>query len=196
MEEKEERLKSFLRDNFSDYEIRFADKSIYDEHLVRIYIKKDGVEKSFFYNYNLEAVVSNLVDGVYSITLPSGNVFTLHSFIIDGKVRMFLSITNLEYGKVMPVGYDINKKNFVIFLMNNKGLIKEDNLKSYLESEEVNIGIDPLLYKNNLRLGNIYLILKNAKVDDEFKVIEKLEKMNDTFINELTNLTISRRKIK
>lgn len=190
---KERQLYAF-QNAFPDCEVRFADSNIYNGKLDRVYVKKGDIEKSFYYNNESEKIVSNFVDTASTITLPYGHAYTLHSYHVGNKVRAFLAITNLDFGEVLPVGYDIMKKEFIILPINDKNIIDDDRVKLSIENEP-DIGLDKELYKK-INLLNMYWTLQDLEIEKPFDVADELVKRNKDRIEELFNESLRRIRAK
>lgn len=188
------KLLEYIKKLHPDYEIILPDDRFYSEDVERIILEKGDDRKSFFYNHRLDRMVSNVIDGAYTIKLHFGNLYTLHSYKIGDKVRVFLAITNTDIGKVYSVGYDLNKKEFMVFPIDEKGLIYEDGMVTLLKLEDSSIGVEPSIYKDNLKIGNLYYVLRGLNTTNEFEVTNKLVSYNQDEIDVCERITRERRK--
>ena len=186
-------LLDYLKQEHPDYEIKLRDNRFYRDDVERIYLEKKDDVKSFFYNHRLDRIVSNIIDSACTIKLLYGNMYTLHSYKKDNKVRVFLSITNVDHGKVYPVGFDLNTNKYFVFPIDEHGLIDEKSMEALINSEET-IGVDEDIYKNSLKIGNLYYVLKDLGVTNMFDVTNEIVDYNKDEMNMLEELTRNRRK--
>ena len=191
--DKERQLYEF-RNAFPDCEVRFSESDIYEGKLDRVYVKKGDIEKSFFYNNELETIVSNFVDAAYRVTLPYGHIYTFHSYHVGNKARAFLAITNIDYGIVLPVAYDLIKKEFIILPINDKNIIDDDAVKLTIENEP-EVGMEIESYRK-INFINMFFALKDLKIEKPFDVTHELLRQNEDRVNELADESLRRIRIK
>lgn len=187
-------LLKHLKEKHPNYEVKLMDKRFYNDDIERVSLENEDDKKSFFYNDRLDRIVSNIIDGAYTIKLNFGNMYTLHSYVINDKVRAFLAITNTDIGKVYSVGYDLNTKEFMVFPIDEHGLIYEDGMVTLLKLEDPSLGIDQKIYKDNLKIGNLYYVLRGLGTTNEFEVTNELVRFNKDEMDVYERITRDRRR--
>lgn len=66
----------------------------------------------------------------YSHTVCNdGDKLNFYSFEINGKIRAFICLSNNRFGLAYPVGYDLNRQEYVKFPINEFGLIDDAKMK-------------------------------------------------------------------
>lgn len=167
------------------------DHGVFRSGVIRIFLEKGGETKSMYYNLDEEKPASNFIDGAYTVQLTLGNMFTLHSYKKDDKLRVLICITNVDNGVVLPYGYDINKKEIIELPLDNDGLLEDEVIFENINKEEV-AGIEPRIYKKvlNSMLNNIFYVLPELGVDSE--ICYDLAFANDGQIKELMLKTMDR----
>lgn len=161
-----------------------------------IKLEKDGGCKYLYYNLKQIRPFTNMVDGVFNYHMHKdkiddflgdptfGNDFNvnpdyfdgsldtledvimLFSYEIDGKIRAFVGLSNLYLGKSYPVGFDLNKQEFVKFPINELGLIDDKKMKEILNEEKLGIGFDIEEYKEACKSYDISYILRDLLKED------------------------------
>ena len=117
----------------------------------------DGnLPRCYFFDYEKFAPCSNVFDGVYE------KGFFIKSFIVNGRLRMFLGkLTYCPVEVKMPT-YDINRQEYVLFPVNQDGTINEEKMNDYFKKDSKYIGFDKDIYNylNRDDLGSILFDLK------------------------------------
>ena len=196
MDNKINRMKEYFRRNFPEYEISLSPERIRGGDIECVSLKKDDDRKYIYYSHNLGRKVSNIIDGSYPITLPYGNVYTLNSYEVGDFVRSFIAITNVNHSEVYSIGYDLNYQQFMVFPIDDNGLIDDDIMVELIKQEKPIIGIDPIHYKRILELNNIYYIMQYLKVENGFKICNDLFEKNSDRIKELESISLGKTRSK
>ncbi len=213
-------VKELFGEEYSDYDITIGEDWV--TKLLRIKLVKGNDIKFRYYSVEDERVYSNIVDGTYSYSMlkeditkflgdeefgkdvydysgwDDGSFNSLHdeiivfSYEIDGKIRAFVGLTNLYVGLSYPIGFDLNKQEFIKFPINKFGLIDDEKMKEHLREEKLNIGYDPEEYRKimNTTYDFSYLLrdlLKEDFIYNEYDTVDillfKLAEYNyDTFL--------------
>ena len=159
-----EELREYVKNNLGEYKVEFTKAFYRDDDIVCISIEKDNFKKAIYYNYDLARPVSNKVDGTYFSIFAYGNAYTLHSYSLGGLVRAYVGISNLDNGVILPLAYDINKREYTIFPTDENGLIDDDEMQERIKQENPLIGFKPEVYKEAVDTKNIYLVLRYFKL--------------------------------
>ena len=189
----EEKIISFFKEKYPDCNIKIG-SIVFRSGVYRVYIENDEISKSVLFDPEDEKIYSNEMDGLYQIVRYYGNAFTLHSYNVDDIIRSFVAVTNIDSGEVLPVGFDLNTLEFIMFPLDENGLIDDNAMVETIKAEEYSFskGFSPILYNEIVGFGNIYYIMKYLGVEDGFAITDKLFDYNKERLEELKNKTDER----
>lgn len=133
----------------------------------------DGEYKCFCFNMGEYKRISNIFDNIYG-----KRQYFLKSYLINGKIRAFTGEIDYKNNEIYPIAFDLNKQKYTRLILDKDGLIDENEMVSFLESETDVEGFNPELYKK-IDKCNILNVLYEAKVDFPGPyVMQGLSKMN------------------
>ena len=189
MEEKYKRMLNNIQEIYPGYDMELFKRYFNEDKVSCVWLSKDGIRKYIYYNHDLDKVVSNPVDGSYFFHKVYGNAFTLHSYLVDGEVRAFVGITNIDNGVFLPNCFDINRKEFVTLPLKN-GLIDEGKVLEIIKDEDPTIRLSREEYNKALSFNNIFSVLRN--LIGYYDVFDKISELNAGEITELEQKTYDR----
>ncbi len=108
----------------------------------------DGTNKFYYFDIGNYKRTSNIFDGIY------GGQNFLKSYLINGKVRVFVGKLDYKTHKVLPICFDINKQKYSRFIINKDGFIDETEMVKLLEKETIVKGFEQEFY-NEVGKGNL-----------------------------------------
>jgi hypothetical protein len=187
----EDKIINDIKKIYPDYDIKVG-ASVFRSDVFRVYLEKDGVKKSILYNPEEEKIFSNEIKGLYQIVRYFGNAFTLHGYNVNDVIRSFVAITNVDSGQVLPVAFDLDKRNFIMIPIANNGLIDDNMMIETIKEDDLSIGLSPFFYEDIVGLGNIYSIMMYLGIEDGFDITEKLFDYNKERLEELKEKTLER----
>ncbi len=117
----------------------------------------------------------------------------IHSYLVNGKVRVFLGITNEYLGITYPIGCDLNKNEYFQFPINPDGTINEEKMIEELKNDDSSIGFSLEEYKKAVKAKAVANFLRILLKNDIFvlgsnnltrHIINSLAELNDNSIQE------------
>lgn len=118
---------------------------------------EDDIPKCVYFDYKNFAPCSNEFNIIYNEN------FFIKSYIINGKVRMFLGKLSYPIGVVRSLAYDINKGEFINFPLTSDELIDEEKMMEYFKKDKPNMGFSPNIFKD-LNKVNLFWALTDLNV--------------------------------
>ncbi len=162
----------FVKTNFLTIEdFGGSDVRIEEHHdnIVIVRYKENDIEKCVFYDFKTFTPCSTVFDKIYA-----NNCF-LKSYQKGEISRIFLGRMNYETGEVKPIGFDINKREFINFPLKD-GMIDEEEMANYLAKDDYFTGFHTSLYRTLNKLNLIWVLTDlNIAASD---ITNKLVKLN------------------
>ena len=189
MDEKYIRMLNNLQELYPGYDMELFKSYFNEDKCSCVWLSKEGIRKYIYYNHDLDKVVSNPIDGSYFFHKIYGNTYTLHSYLVDGGVRAFIGITNVDNGVFLQKCFDINRQEFVELPLKN-GLIDDEMMLEVIKKEDASIRFSFEKYQNAIKLNNIFIVLKN--LIGYYDVFDKINEINALEIDELEQKTYDR----
>ena len=144
-----------LNEEYKNYGV--SDFCMYEENnIVMVCYVINESTKTFSYDIGKRQRISNVFDDIYGYT------YFLKSYLINGKERLFVGKVDLKTGVVSPIGFDVNKKKYMSFIIDRHGLIDENEMVKSLENDKTE-GIDPKIYQE-IDKGNLLRVLVDLNV--------------------------------
>ena len=188
-------LRELIGDNLLDYNISTRDywQVI---GIKQITFEKNGYKKHLYYNVEEDRPYTNLFEGEYGFIMHRedlveflgdkdfGEDFAIDardngisirnlndskivfSYEIDGKIRSFLGLTNLYVGLSYPIGFDLNRQEFVRFPINQFGLIDDNKMRERLNNEKSGIGFDKEEYEKIMQANTLDYVIRKLLGED------------------------------
>lgn len=155
-------------ENFGGEDVRIREEN--DDKAFICY-KENGFKKCMYFDLKEFRPCSSIFDAIYA-----DNCF-LKSYVINGEIRAFVGKIHSKEHTVKSYGFDINRKEYFLFPLDENGLIDEEEMliSLYEDVDDVK-GFNKEYYKN-LDKRNLITLLLGLEIDG-FKVVYDLQEKN------------------
>lgn len=125
--------------------------------------KLDGFNKCMYFDYKNFQFCSNLLDCV------DDNDYFIKTYVVRNEVRSFLGQLDSSDYTVKPYGFDMDKREYILFPLTEDGLIDEEKMEKYADMDVTVHGRNINEYKffqeirdGLMRIGAIEFLTKQA----------------------------------
>ncbi len=113
-------------ENFTGKGVKFTEK---DKNTALVKFIDNGLNKYMYFKYREFRPCSNVFDYV------DDKNFFIKSYVVDNKLRVFMGKINDDGTEVKPYGYDMNRREYINFPLDEDGLIDEDEMYDYVKTD-------------------------------------------------------------
>ena len=189
-------IRELIGDNLLDYNISVRDYWN-NSAIKQIIMENDGFKKYIYFNVKENRPYTNIIEGEYFYVMHRKDLVDflgdkdfgedffiderdnkisicnlddssiVFSYEIDGKIRSFLGLTNIYVGLSYPIGFDLNKQEFVKFPINKNGLIDDNKMREILNNEKLGLGFDKEEYEKIMQANTLDYIIRKL-LDKDF----------------------------